>query len=299
MTNETGIKSLTGDKFHPLAALGGIRGIIEAMAPGAVFVIVFVATRELLAPVISAGAIALIAVIARLIQRTPITQAFSGVIGVGIGVIWAWRSGAAENYYLWGLLTNAAYLLPILVSILVRWPVVGLIAEGLKAGLTDAGKIERGETKGWTSWRRNPEMMRRYQLATWLWVGLFGLRLVVQVPLYLAQEVGYLGTARLVMGVPLWAVTLWLTWMLVRTPDEDPVDDVAAGRAVGVADSTEVAAGPGVGVADSTDVAAGRAVGVADSTDVAAGRAVGVADSTDVAAGRAVGVADSTDVAGD
>ena len=60
--------------------------------------------------------------------------------------------------------------------------------------------------------------MRRYDAATWLWVGLFGARLAVQVPLYLDGSVGWLGTARLVMGIPLWALVLWLTWVLVRRP---------------------------------------------------------------------------------
>ena len=60
--------------------------------------------------------------------------------------------------------------------------------------------------------------MRRYTAATWLWIGLFAARLAVQVPLYLDGDVGWLGTARLVMGIPLWALVLWLTWILVRRP---------------------------------------------------------------------------------
>jgi hypothetical protein len=50
-------------------------------------------------------------------------------------------------------------------------------------------------------------------------VGLFGLRLGVQVPLYLAGEeaVQALATAKLVMGIPLYGLTLWLTWLLLRS----------------------------------------------------------------------------------
>ena len=46
---------------------------------------------------------------------------------------------------------------------------------------------------------------------------MFALRLVVEVPLYLAgaQAVSYLGAARLILGVPLYAVTLWFIWLLV------------------------------------------------------------------------------------
>jgi len=45
---------------------------------------------------------------------------------------------------------------------------------------------------------------------------MFAARLAVQLPAYLAQDVAWLGTARLAMGVPLWALTLWLTWLLVH-----------------------------------------------------------------------------------
>jgi hypothetical protein len=56
-------------------------------------------------------------------------------------------------------------------------------------------------------------------VATLLWAGLFGLRLAVQVPLYLAGEpaVQALATAKLVMGIPLYGLTLWLTWLLLRS----------------------------------------------------------------------------------
>ncbi len=212
----TGIKSLTADEFHPLDAIGGVRGLVESMLPGTLFVVVFVITNELMPPIIAAGGTALALMIIRLIQRTPVTQAASGLVGIAIGVIWAWRSGEAADYYLWGFLTNAIYFVPIVISILVRWPIVGIVVEGLKAGFTDASRIESGATKGWTKWRQDPVLMRRYQLASWLWVGLFGLRLAVQLPLYFADQVAWLGTARLIMGLPLWAATLWLTWILVH-----------------------------------------------------------------------------------
>ena len=75
-------------------------------------------------------------------------------------------------------------------------------------------------------------MRRRYAWATWLWAGVFGLRLAVQIPLYLqgSDAVGWLGTAKLVMGVPLFAVGLWITWLMVRgsgavpAPSRPPLD---------------------------------------------------------------------------
>ncbi|RXR23181.1 DUF3159 domain-containing protein [Oerskovia turbata] len=260
-----GVRALAGESFSLAETIGGVRGLVESMAPGLVFVVVFIATGNTLQPALVASvAVALVAVAARLVQRTPVTQAFGGFLGVAIGVLWAWRSGEAQNYYAAGLLTNAAYLVVMAVSVLVRWPVVGLVVEALRSGWTDGDKVKPavassdvpdgattsgarvapgqrvestvgdvggsdgdqgapvpGAFRAWADrWRGDAVLMRRYALATWLWVGMFALRLAVQVPLFMAGEdaVAWLGTARLVMGIPLWALTLWLTWLLVRRP---------------------------------------------------------------------------------
>lgn len=199
-----GVRQLVSADFSVADAIGGWRGLAESIAPGLVFVVAYVATHEIGPALVASLVVAGVAVLARLAGRSPITQAFSGVVGVLIGVLWAWRSGQAEDYFAWGLVTNLAFALGVLISILVRWPAVGLVV-GLIRGTG-------------TKWRRDPDHVRRYAIATWLWFGLFAVRLLVQIPLYLNAEVAWLGTARLVMGVPLWALILWLTWLLVREP---------------------------------------------------------------------------------
>lgn len=235
-----GVRAVTGDDFSIAGAVGGVRGLVESVAPGLVFVVAYVITSDLTPSLVASVAVALVLVAVRLAQRTPVTQAVGGLLGVGIGVVWAWRSGQAQDYYAWGLWTNAVYLVAMLVSILVRWPVVGLVVEALRAGWSaegprrtvgadegPVGAADPGATgadaapspfAGITAWRSDPALVRRYALATWLWVGMFALRLVVKIPLYFAAEVGWLGTAHLVLGVPLWGLVLYLTWVLVRRP---------------------------------------------------------------------------------
>lgn len=209
-----GMRAIEADQFSIADSVGGVRGAIESVAPGLLFVVVYVAFGQELRPaLIAAVAAAVVAVVARLVQRSPLTQALSGVLGVGIGVIWAWRTGDASDYFAWGLLTNVAYLLAFVVSALVRWPLVGLVL-GLFRG--DGPMSESGSWAGAVAWRRDPVLLRRYALVTWLWAGMFALRLVVQVPLYYADEVAWLGTAKLVMGLPLTALVLWASWILVR-----------------------------------------------------------------------------------
>ncbi|HWS58083.1 MAG TPA: DUF3159 domain-containing protein [Actinotalea sp.] len=204
-----GVRALTADDFSFADAIGGVRGLVESTAPGLVFVVVFLVTGELAPALVCSASLAALAVLVRLAQRTPITQALSGLLGVGIGVVWAWRTGEAENYFAGGLIANAAYFLGTSISALVGWPLVGVVVSLL-----------RSEPM---TWRTDPEqshLRRRYGWATWLWAAMFGARLAVQVPYYLQGEdgVGALGTAKLAMGVPLFAVTLWLTWLLVASP---------------------------------------------------------------------------------
>jgi hypothetical protein len=49
-----------------------------------------------------------------------------------------------------------------------------------------------------------------------LWVALFGTRLAVEVPLYLADAVVLLGIAKLALGIPFYALMVWFTWLAVR-----------------------------------------------------------------------------------
>jgi len=70
--------------------------------------------------------------------------------------------------------------------------------------------------------------MAKYTRASWLWVGLFLTRLVVQLPLYLAGSVTELGVARTAMGLPLFGLGIWLTYLILRDDppgDADPADD--------------------------------------------------------------------------
>ena len=205
---------LGSESFDVLAAVGGWRGLVESVAPGLVFVIVFVATRDLMPTLIASLAVAALAALARIVQRGSLTSALSGLLGVLIGVVWAWRSGDAGDFFVWGLWVNVAYLAAFLISVAVRRPLIGMLVAVIQGT--------------WATWRSSAAF-GRYVIASLVWAALFALRLAVQVPLYLAGEVAWLGTARLAMGLPLFALAAYVTWLLVREPasaapptDSDP-----------------------------------------------------------------------------
>jgi hypothetical protein len=217
-----GMRALTGTQFSAVDAIGGLRGILESTAPVLLFVVVYLASgRRLVPAVIASVGAALVALVVRAVQRLNVTPAVSGLIGALIGAAIAWLTGLAANYFLYGLLVNAAYALGTLATILAGYPLVGLVV-GL---FGEHGPLGGGTWEQAIAWRKDPALRRRYALATWPWVAMFVVRLVVQVPLYRSAQVAWLGTAKLAMGLPLTALVLWLSWRLVRgsaAPQDPP-----------------------------------------------------------------------------
>jgi len=196
------------ESFSFAEAVGGWRGLVESALPGMVYVTVFLITETWQAPTIGALATVAVLVAVRLVQRGPITQAFSGLFGVAIGAVWAWRTGNATGFYGPGLVFTAAFLVGTLVSMAARWPIAGIVM-GLVHGTGSA-------------WRQDPAQVRRAQYGTAVLASMFALKLIVQVPLYLAENTAVLGTVKLVMGTPLYALTLWVTWLIVRNVGRKP-----------------------------------------------------------------------------
>lgn len=202
----SGVERGDDGQIDVLKSIGGVRGLAEAILPGLLFTLLFTVTGGLYlslgAAVVAAGAFA----VANLVQKRPLVQSLTGVIGVAICAFFALRSGSGSTFFVPGFYTNGAYILAFVVSIAVKWPVAGLLF----------GFI-RGEN---LDWRAEPKRVRAYTLATWIIVSVFVLRLAVQLPLYLADNVAALGTMRLAMGVPLYALGLWLAWVLSRPQPE-------------------------------------------------------------------------------
>jgi len=204
-----------------LGSVGGVRGIAEAVVPALVFLVCFISTGDLVLSALTAVGLAAIASIARLLQRQPLTQALAGVFGVAVSAAVALLQGDARGYYVMGFYISAAYGAVFALSMAVKWPIMGLIYGWI-----------RGEG---VEWQKHPIRRRRYQVATLLMVLVFAARLIVQLPMYWSHDVAALGTARLVMGVPLYALVLWFGWLISRpatrpqmkSNDTGPEDDSA------------------------------------------------------------------------
>ena len=112
----------------------------------------------------------------RVLQKGQPVLAFAGLIGVGISAAVALLTGQGEDNFLWGFAVNGMLIAVLVVSMLLRRPLVGVIAGSL-TGTPHAWRTQ--SAKRAVAWR-----------ATILWLAVIALRLVVQVPMYFAADAG-------------------------------------------------------------------------------------------------------------
>lgn len=207
-----------------LVSMGGWRGIVEALLPGILFLVLYVVTAggagkdfvqslgiEPLWAAVGVPAIAGLGfLLVRILRKEPAASALGGLIGLVVSGFFALRSGEGSDYFLVGFWTNTAYGIGLLISMLIGWPIIGLVSGAMYGS--------------WKEWRSYPRIVVWMQLITGIWVGLFAARLVVQLPMYFAGAVEALGVARLLMGAPLFGVLVVITVLFVRGVFQPIVD---------------------------------------------------------------------------
>jgi len=192
-----------GEKELLNRAIGGWRGLIDSALPSMLFLVVFVFQNNLNNALTAALILGGVLLIIRIWERKSLAQVLSGFVGLSISVLITWRTNNASNFFLTGIIANAVYGAALLVSVLIRKPLLGYLVGSLV-----------GDTSGWL---KHPLLVRAYTTVTWIWVGVFSLRLLVQVPLYLKDNIALLGSVKIFMGWPLYLFAVWLTYQIVKT----------------------------------------------------------------------------------
>lgn len=191
-------------------AMGGWRGILESVLPSLAFVVLFTLTYDdragqgnlWLSLSVSVG-IAVVFSVIRLAQRSPASAALGGLVATAAAAGLALLTGRGQDNFVFGFITNGAYGTAFLVSALIGWPLIGLAVGFL---------MNEG-----TRWRGEPRKRRVFFWLSVAWAALFFARLAVQLPLYFAGDVTALGTLKIIMGLPLFAPLVAVTWLAVRT----------------------------------------------------------------------------------
>jgi hypothetical protein len=237
------------DRHLVLEQLGGWRGMVDATLPTIAFIVAN-SLDGLRTGIWAALGAALLVFLLRLVRRESVQQAISGLFAVGIAVAIAAFTGQARDFYVPGIIRNAGLAVVLLGSVVIRRPLVGVIAEFLAPSHLGAmashrfsapglrGRVDRarevlhpGARDPQTGraepdpdpelhWREDPRLLRAYGWLTVLWGGVFLVRAAVQGYLYVRSEGGDatdLGVVSLLLGLPVTAVEIVVTlWVVSR-----------------------------------------------------------------------------------
>ncbi|MGX6607064.1 DUF3159 domain-containing protein [Micromonosporaceae bacterium Da 78-11] len=183
--------------------LNGRRAALDATVPAVGFVAGWlVAGRSIWIGALAAVLCALVVSIWRLRHGDRPRAVLVGLLGVCVAALIALRTGRAEDFFLLQLFSNAASALAWAVSIVIRWPLLGLVV----------GTVLGQKTR----WRRDPALLRAYSRGSWIWVLQYVIRVAVFLPLYAAGQVAALGAARVALTWPLIAACLAVSGWVIR-----------------------------------------------------------------------------------
>jgi hypothetical protein len=198
------------DPAEPLTALlGGRRAALDATAPAVAFVLGWLMSGHSLGWG-AAAALVTGAVVASLrwYRGDRPLAALLGLLGVSLAALIALYTGRAADFFLAQLLSNVVSALVWALSVLIRWPLLGVIVGGALGQRT--------------AWRRDPALLRAYCLASWVWVGQYLIRIAVFTPLWAVGSVVALAVARVGLSWPLVAACIAVSGaVLVRVLPAD------------------------------------------------------------------------------
>lgn len=178
----------------PLDLLRDRRAIVDTGLGPIAFVVVN-AFFGLHTAAYAAVGLALLVMVERLVRRAPVTNAVGGVLGTGLAVFIALRTGEASGYFVPRMLYAAGLALLFAGSAVIRRPLVGFIVIALYRLSTD--------------WVAQPGARRACAEVTFAWAALFALRAAVYAVLIPLGSTGALAAASVVMGWPAFGLLLF------------------------------------------------------------------------------------------
>ncbi|MFJ8228509.1 DUF3159 domain-containing protein [Streptomyces sp. NPDC094448] len=191
-------------------AFGGIRGMVETVVPGLLFVTIYTINQNLHASAIAALAVALVLVAARLVLKGTVKHAFSGVFGVAFGVVFAMMTGNAKDFYLPGMLYTLGLGVAYVATAVAGVPLIGLML----------GPVFK-ENMSWRT--RNPGRKKAYTKASYAWGAILLAKCAILFPLYWWADTTELGWVLVALKIPPFLLAVYLTWVfLAKAPP--PID---------------------------------------------------------------------------
>lgn len=201
-------------------SLGGRRGMLEAGLPGLAFTAAWLIAQDIGLALIAGAALAAVALVLRLVQRSTIQYVANAVVGIAIGwlVVHIARNmgGSQEDqalaFFVPGVVITGVYTVVLVASCLARWPAIGFMV-----GSVAGDPLE---------WHQNRQIVSLCTRLTWLFLAPGAILALVEGIVILLGYGGVmhkdaavlvLGIIRLGVGWPL-RLLAWggMVWMLAR-----------------------------------------------------------------------------------
>jgi hypothetical protein len=190
------------EKAKVIQAFGGKKGIIDSSVPSLLFVFTQSIAHNLKISLIVALSTAVILTGIRIAKKDSLLHSFSGLIGVMICAAFAYFTNSPKGYFAPSITKNAIFLGVYAFGNAIRWPIIGVIL----------GPILGEDTR----WRKDKLRLKAYTMASWVWFSMFAIRFGVQYFLFHKEYLTALGIAQIFLGLPLYLLTLWATWEIIK-----------------------------------------------------------------------------------
>jgi hypothetical protein len=177
-----------GPRSTLLEQMGGPMGFVYSAVP----VVVFVAANAFLsltATIIVSVAVGLAIAGYRLLRGEALSLAAGGLLGLALAIGIVALTGSARDFFVVGIWAYLVAFVVTLGSVLARRPLTGVVWNLVHGNAHD--------------WRADRRVLRAHDVATLAAAVVSGARFGVQQWLYVSDETGWLGVARIAMGWPL------------------------------------------------------------------------------------------------
>jgi hypothetical protein len=181
--------------------VGGWRGLIDAVGPNLLFLVVYIWVQDIAWAIVAALTVCAFITLARMVARQPIRHAIGGMALVAASGLMVALTGDGTDFFLPELLHTGAVSAILLLSLIVRRPLMGVLLGPMVSG---------------PEWRTNRTLHRAYAWSTAIWAAAAVTRTVSKIPFYVADNVVALGIIDLITGIPLALVTLYFQMRMLR-----------------------------------------------------------------------------------
>ena len=171
---------------------------LDAIVPPLVFVVVNGYLGLSIAIIVSL-VIALIFFIYRVVSKQSFSYALFGLVGILLAGGFAFVANNATNFFLPDIITNGFILLLSIGSLIINKPIAAYLSH-----------LTRGWTLNWF-WRK--DILPAYREVTYMWTAFFLIRTIIQVVLFIGNDVNALLWTSTIMGLPATFLILTISYV--------------------------------------------------------------------------------------